>query len=268
MMLRHVAVAAALVVALASTMPTAGASRPSAAAVYVADFEAGDFSQVFSQQEKTEDRITLTTSTPLQGAYTALVKAGPSDDNVAGSGRSVRAEIVFRRFSSMFGGASLEGKETWVTWQQRLDSNFELAGWAIITQFHGGSGSPVFAIQANGPPPGKFFVFVRGGPVNGNRRVVRLQQRLLPGLRLRFKVYHRWSTGSSGRVRLWLNGVLKTTIVGPNLYAGYESRPYHKAGIYRNALATRDSEVWIDDVRWWLTDPGSRVHKPPVQVPG
>jgi chitodextrinase len=227
---------------------------PSPTPGYAADFETGDFSQVLSQQETTPDRITLTTSDPLEGSYTALAKVGSSD--YVASGR--RSEIYFRGVASMFGGASLEGKETWITWEERLDPNFELTGWAIITQFHGGSGSPVFAIEANGPSPGRLIAVVRGGPVNGNYQSAVLAEPVPLGMRLQFKVYHRWSTGSGGRVQVWLNGVLKATINGPNLYTGYESAPYHKAGIYRSSdvTLTRDSQVWIDSVRWWSSDPG------------
>jgi Polysaccharide lyase len=242
----------------------AGARPPRAAPVYVADFETGDFSQVVSQQETTPDRITLTTSAPLQGAYSELAKVGPGD-YVAGG---IRAEVTLPTFSALFAGASLEGKETWVTWDERLDPNFEVAGWAILTQFHGGEGSPVFAIQANGPPPGQLVVAVRGGPANGNRRVVRLQKPLQRGVRLQFKVYHRWSTGSRGHVRVWVNGRLKATIDGPNLYAGYENTPFQKAGIYRGGVnPTRESQAWIDDIRWSRSDPGASGRPPPMHTP-
>jgi chitodextrinase len=232
-----------------STPPPA----PTAAPVYTADFETGNFSQVASEQETTPDRITLTTSAPLQGAYTALAKVGP-DDYVASG---IRAEVAFRNLSTIFNGSSLEGKETWVTWDQRLDPNFELLGWAIVTQFHGGSGSPVFAIHANAASPSGLVAAVRGGPVNGNFRTHVLAATVPLGTHLRFKVYHRWSTGSGGRVQVWLNGVLKATIDGPNLYAGYETAPYQKAGIYRGGgQPTRESQAWFDNVRWWRSDPG------------
>jgi Polysaccharide lyase len=74
---------------------------------------------------------------------------------------------------------------------------------------------------------------------------------------LSFKVYHHWSTGSGGVVKVWLNGALKATISGPNLFIGYESTPYQKGGIYRSSSGiTRDSQLWIDNVRWSKSDPG------------
>ncbi len=239
---------------------SAALPRP-AAPVYVADFETGDFSQVISQQESTPDRITLATSSPLQGTYSALVKNGPSDANVAGSQTSLRAEMEFGTISrGFFGGGSLEGKDTWITWEQRLDPNWEIGQtWAVITQFLGatGSGWPMFAIQANGPAPGKLYAVVRGGPVSEDARAVVLADPLPLGQNLRFKVYHHWSTGSGGVVKVWINGVLKATITGPNLFIGYESTPYHKAGIYRSSTGiTRDSQLLIDNVRWWRSDPG------------
>jgi hypothetical protein len=242
---------------------------PSIAPVYAADFESGDFSQVISQQESTPDRITLATSNPLQGSYTALVKDGPSDSNVAGSQTSLRAEVVFGDISpGFFGGGSLEGKDTWITWDEMLESNWEIGQtWAIITQFLGSSGSgwPMFAIQANGPAPGKLVAVVRGGLVANNARVVRLQKPLQRGVILSFKVYHHWSIGSGGVVKIWLNGVLKATITGPNLFIGFESTPYQKGGIYRSSSGiTRDSQLWLDNVRWWKRDPGSVVRGGPA----
>jgi hypothetical protein len=219
---------------------------------YLADFETGNFSQVFSQQEVRHEAITLTSASPMQGDHMVSVNAGPAD---VGSG-NVRAEIVFERLADRFaGGGSLEGKSTWVTWEQRLDRSFEIASWCILTQFLGGAGSgwPMFAIEANGPAPGKLYAVVRGGQVSVNARArVVLASPVPLGTPMKFRIHHRWSTGSSGRVRVWLNGVLKATIRGPNLFTGHERTPYHKGGIYRAGRAvTRDSQAWIDNVRWW-----------------
>ena len=242
------------------------------APVYVADFETGDFSQVASQHEIRDEAITVTTTNPLQDTHTALVKAGPTDVGFGGSG-NVRAEILFEGLANRFsGGASLEGATTWVTWEQRLDPNFEVSGWCVLTQFLGGAGSgwPMFAIEANGPAPGKLYAVVRGGGVSvtEDARVV-LAKPVPRGTRLRFKVYHRWSTGSNGRVKVWVKGVLKAAIKGPNLFSGFESTPYHKAGIYRG-VATRESRVKIDDVRWWTSDwdPAAPAARGPARAPG
>ena len=224
--------------------------------VYGADFETGNFSQVRSRQESAPERITVTTSRPLQGDYSALVRVGPSDANVAGSQTSLRSEMDFASISQrFFGGGSLEGKDTWITWHEKLASDWEIGQtWAVIGQVLGpsGSGWPTFAIQANGPAPGRLVALVRGGPVADNARVVSLQKPLQLGVDLRFRVYHYWSTGSAGVVKVWLNGLLKATIKGPNLFIGYETTPYFKAGIYRSSTGiTRDSHLWVDQVRWW-----------------
>jgi len=224
--------------------------------VYWADFETGNLSQVRSEQQRTPDRITVTSSRPLQGDYSALVKVGPTDSNVAGSQSSLRSEMEFASISQRFlGGGSLEGKDTWITWDEKLDSDWEIGQtWAIIAQILGptGSGWPMFAIQVDGPAPGRLVAVVRGGPVADNPRVVSLQKTLQCGVNLRFMVRHHWSTGSGGVVRVWVNGVLKATIKGPNLFIGYENTPYFKAGIYRSRTGiTRDSQLWIDNVRWW-----------------
>ena len=159
-----------------------------------------------------------------------------------------------------FGGGSLEGKDTWISWNEKLDPNWEIGQtWAVITQFLGttGSGWPMFAIQANGPAPGKLYAVVRGGPVSETSQAAVIADSLPLGQTLSFKVYHHWSTGSGGVVKVWLNGALKATINGANLFIGYESTPYHKGGIYRSSSGiTRDSQLWIDNVRWSKSDPG------------
>lgn len=233
-----------------------GQIAPTPSPLYLADFETGDFSQVVSQQESSSGRIALTASDPLQGRYSALVKNGPADIGVAGAGSSLRTEIAFAFFADAFGG-SLEGKESWVTWEQKLDAAFQIASWCIITQFHGGTGSPVFAIEADPPAPdGVLYTVIRGGDVNANYRAIPIAKPVPRGMLMRFKVFHHWSTGPSGRVKVWLNDALVVDDQGPNLYKGHESGPHHKAGVYRSASGvTTDSQLLLDNVAWYTSDP-------------
>jgi hypothetical protein len=53
-----------------------------------ADFETADFSQVLNLQQIRSGRITLTTTNPLEGTYSALVRNGPGDYPVAGGQRT------------------------------------------------------------------------------------------------------------------------------------------------------------------------------------
>lgn len=232
-----------------------------AAPTYLADFETGDLSQVHSTgalQQSSSGRISVSTSGPLEGAYSALIKNSASDYPVA-SGQ--RTEINFGTISAFcFGGGSLQGKETWAEWKVRLDANFEItsSGFCIITQFHGGTGSPVFAIEAD-PPAGTGILYyvARGGAVNANYRTVQIANPVPKGQTLHFKVYRLWSTSGTGRSKLWLNGALAVDESGPNLYTGNESAPYHKGGIYRSSgLTTRESQLLYDGVRWYTSDPG------------
>jgi hypothetical protein len=235
--------------------PASPPTPPTIPSVYTADFETGDFSQVLLVSEITPGRITLTTNNPLEGAYSAYILNGSGDYPVQ-SGH--RTEITFRSFRDSFGGGSMQGIESWVTWEQYLDPNFEILTWCIITQFHGGSGSPVFAIEANGSSPAGLVAVVRGGSVNGNYRYSTLATPIPRGQHLRFKVYHLWSTGSDGVVKVWLDDVLKWTTNGPNLYVELETAPYQKGGIYRahDPLPSYDSFVLLDNIRWYDSDPG------------
>jgi hypothetical protein len=225
---------------------------------YVADFEAGNFSQVLSLQQSTGGRISIATGTDvLEGSYSALVRNSYPQDYPVAAGQ--RTEMVFGDVNQMvFGGGSLQGKETWCTWMERLASNFEItSSWCIITQFHGGTGSPVFAVEANGPSSaGVLYIVMRGGAPNAGYRQYQIAPTVPRGQTMSFKVYRLWSTSGSGRTKVWLNGALVVDDTGANLYVGGESAPYHKAGVYRSSgLTTIESRVTIDAVRWYKNDP-------------
>jgi Polysaccharide lyase len=241
---------------------------PTPPAAFVCDFEDGTLNAIPSQQESSANRIQLTTSNPLQGNYSALVTCGAQDQGVAGSGGSWRTEMAFNSLSSIFGGGSLVGKQTWVTWYARLMPGWAYGStWAVISQLLGtsGSGWPMFGLEANGPAPGKLMAIIRGGAVNVStqeglnpKAVMELINPLPIDTLLKVKVYHRWSTTSTGIVRVWINNVLRGEAFCPNLFIGFESTPYHKLGIYRSSSGSpADSSIKIDNIRWYTSDPGN-----------
>jgi hypothetical protein len=128
--------------------------------------------------------------------------------------------------------------------------------WYIIHQWHGGTGSPVFAIGAVTGQP--FSCTLRGGAVNGNVRNISIASSMPINTLLHFRAYRLWSTGSSGRTIVWVNGSEVVDDTGPNLYIGGESSPYQKCGIYRSHNTTPgvESQLLYDDVRWYRNDPG------------
>ncbi len=233
--------------------------------LFTADFEGGDFSQIVSQQEATPNQITLVNRVvggpALEGRYTARVENDASSQGVAGSGGNYRTEMNVGQFSKVFGGDSLEGKEMWVAWDVLLDPTFPTpSAWALVTQFHAGYGSPVFALTID--PHDRLVAEARGGPVlgpggAGNYRGAVLQNRVQRGVPIHVKVWIHWSTGSSGRIKVYLNGqlVASNALNGPNLVNGYENAPYMKCGVYRND-APSPSIDYFDNIRWATGEAG------------
>ncbi len=247
-------------ITVAGTVPP-----PASSAIYTATFETGDFSEVVSQQESSANRIVITSTAPLEGTKSVLLTCGPADAGVAGAGTSLRAEMMLPSFSPKYaGGGSMQGKTTWVTWDEKLMPGWIYgSGFTQICQFIQSSGTyyPHFQILANGPSPGIMYVVVRGGTPHATDDTARAVAMLNPfalNTKYSFKAYHKWSTGSDGVVKVWINGVLRATINGPNFWGGgYESTSYMKLGIYRSASGIAgDSQLMVDNVNWYTSDPG------------
>ena len=180
---------------------------------------------------------------------------------MAGSGGNYRTEMNVRGFSSMFGGRSLEGQDQWVAWDVLLDPSFPRpSGWAVITQFHGGYGSPVFGLAIDSSD--RLVAEARGGAIlgtggAGNYRQATLASRVPRGVSMHLKVWMHWSSGTSGRIKVFINGQLLASdaLNGPNLVIGYENAPYMKCGVYRSD-APSPSIAFFDNIRWAATEAG------------
>jgi hypothetical protein len=224
--------------------------------LFTAGFETGNFSEIVGRQESSPGRIGITTSVlsgaPLQGLYSVRVRNGAQDQGVAGSGGNYRTEMYVKRFGDVQGGGSLEGKELWIAWDMMVDPSFPTPdGWAILTQFHS-YGSPTVAFTVDRHD--RLLLEMRGGPLQsnghaGNYGAYVLQPSLTRGQRISVKIWIRWSTSSSGRAKVWINGALKQDLTRSNLVAGYEDKPYMKSGVYRND-APAESVVFFDQIRW------------------
>jgi hypothetical protein len=234
-------------------------SPPTSPAFYTADFEAGNFSEVTSNQAPT--RVVI--GEPLHGSKGVRVTCGPSDANQLYDGSPPRAEMQIKNIRDFFGG-NPEGRDTWITWYMKLLSGWDHGtsnSWAVLSQILGQTGTyfPAFSLYGVGPAPGTLYAIVRGGTPSptdhwSGKPVVNpipLDQLL------KLKVHHRWSTGASGLVEVFLNNQLRATFAGPNNWVGFETTLYQKGGIYRSANGiTRDSVMLYDYVRWFTSDPG------------
>lgn len=240
---------------------------PGITPIYTADFEDGTLNALYSQQEFDASRIAWV-GAPLALVGTGSVRFinGTIDNNVAGGHRT--ESIVQPKIStSFFGGGSLQGKETWISWKYLLDPNYEepLNAWGLITQFWTNgleTGSPCFALENPRITPNaraQLQVTIRGGTAAAsNTRSTIIQNPAVRGVMQKVKVYRLWSTSGTGRTKVWLNNALVLDDTGPNLAVGWEADPEHKCGIYRSASGiTRDSYLIVDDINYWPSDPGN-----------
>jgi len=234
---------------------------PSGNAIYTADFETGDFSQIVSQQESSSGRISLVTGISWGDNYTAKTLIGPTDQGVAGAGSSYRTEMLVKNIAQAYGFSSLQGRETTITWDMLIDPAFDLSSdpnsWLLFVQFWTPgleTGSPCLAINV---AQGQMYVTLRGGQVsNSHTRVVPLGAVPLDTL-LRWKVHHIWSTTTGGHVEVWRNDVKIVDDTQPNLASGYEAAVELKMGTYRSGVdpPVGDSYVLFDNINFWPSDP-------------
>lgn len=118
-------------------------------------------------------------------------------------------------------------------------------GWGrIYAQMHGGSGSPVWAIRHD--PSGALMLDLRGGPVDGNQRQVRLLPTIPRGQVVHAKLNVHVSAGRDGRTRVWINNRLVADEQGPNRYA--QSGGYFKSGGYGSE--PRNGPEWFRVGGW------------------
>lgn len=234
------------------------------ARIYTADFAAGDFSQVDSQQESSAGRISLVQPGLAGAKYAARFLCGTQDEGVAGSSGNLRTELEVQSFSPHLGGGSLQGKDVWVAWAFKLGAGFAApSGWVILTQFHAGHGSPTFALLMK--PDGNLYVVQRGGAyvdnggTSGNYKEALLLAQPARETEYRMVVYRRFSVNSDGATRVWLNrdtsDAPSVALSGPTLPIGYESATYQKCGMYGGQWSG-DNAQFISDIRWAATAAG------------
>lgn len=230
------------------------ASQPGASASstgWDGGFEDGTTSAWKNEQESSPERISLVkdvdgTGRALDGQWAARVLCGRQDQGVAGSGSSWRTELT----SSGTTTAAHAGTESWWSWDLYVGSDFAAppvqGGWAILTQFHGGTGSPVVAFEVD--YRNALLLRTRGGdPTSPTKKVTTMLSSVQRQHPYQIEMHANWSTGSDGRVRVWIDGALVADQSGPNLYDGHGA--YLKMGCYRSDSTVGDGTIWIDGIR-------------------
>ena len=246
MVLRQYGLASAVCALLLTACGGGGggtASGGAAGAAFFCSFETAPTDCNFSVQEKVPGRASII-GIGRDGGTALRLNTQPGDNNVANSGDMQRTDVYLAQAG---GGAPVvfnEGEEQWWAVSMMFPNDFVFPTWQNynLQGFHhtGSTGSGNFRVgfeRGAGLPssaPGALVFRGHGGPtVNGGSFVAPIGA---PQKNVWYDfVYHvKWSSGSDGFFRAWVNGVKKLEHSGPTLYAGQGT--YFKLANYHNPI--------------------------------
>ena len=242
------------------------------------NFDAQSTSQFTSQpgiqavQQSQEGRVTTENNVAGKAKAVRFKIKYPTDNGVAmsrPSGCSVGQGCAYGERSELrlsdAATNAYEGNDTWWGWRIYIPPNFptspDSVSFNIITQLHGSSGSPPFALGfVNSGGSNKLQLELRGGAVNQNRRVYNLGS-LKTDHWYTFVTHTKWSSGSNALMEVWvdkdINSSPTVTDVQPNRYSG--GGHYLKMGIYRGSHKPDTKESTLYHADWIVTDSKASV---------
>jgi hypothetical protein len=209
---------------VAVTTPGSGGSSDAA---FFCTFPTAPTDCGFRVQEKVPGRASVV-GFGRDGGTALRLHTEPGDNNVANSGDMQRTDL----YLAHAGGAPIvfnEGEEQWWAVSMMFPNDFVFPTWQNynLQGFHhtGSTGSGNFRVgfeRGAGLPttaPGVWVFRGHGGSENQTQFV---QPIGVPARNTWYDfVYHvKWSSGSGGFFRAWVNGVKKLDFSGPTLYAG------------------------------------------------
>lgn len=218
-----------------SAPPAPPAAPPQLPALFVGDFETGDFSQWSTVQEVADDRAQVLGAPVRQGSYAARFEVRDGDLVAAGE----RAEVLW-------GSSAIptlrEGEEHYIGWSTYFPADFpNTNGHSLFMQTHpSGTGFPPIEMRCDN---GQISIYVRGATPWATP--------LTRGAWHDFVVRAHWSADAGvGFVELWHNGqkVLSNHRAATLEKPGFDS--YLKLGYYRpSQLAIPTGVVYHDAMR-------------------
>ena len=188
-------------------------------------FEEQSRPKVLLGRAASSGRATLT-NVARDGATAIRLNTQPGDNNVFGSGSSERTDLSLSQAET----GCYQGAQQWWAHSIRFPDDYVIPPsggvwhWGIVFDFHHTGPSGQANLQIVSLPTG-LAIWVAGGSsvVNGPRDPGFQQAAIGPVVRNTWYdfVYNvRWSSGSDGFVRAWVNGDLKMAYHGPTLYSG------------------------------------------------
>ncbi len=192
-------------------------SSPSGSRQFFCTFQNSPGECGFNIQAKSNSRVSIV-SGGRDGSTAVKLRTLSGDSNIFGSGSSERADLSLSQGSTNCS----QGKEAWWAHSVMFPSDYvsPTDGFGVVMDFHhtGSSGQANFHVDAS-RWDGKLHFRGYGGSQDANEygtvigNVVKNQWYDF--------VYHvRWSSGSDGFMRAWVNGKKKLDHRGPTLYSG------------------------------------------------
>jgi len=217
------------------------------------DFRASWAECGFYEQSKSPNRASLVT---VAGMPAVRLRTVPGDNQVAGSGTAERNDLTLSQATT----DCSEGRVHWWAHSILFPDDFvvpySVAGewaWGTVFDFHqtGPTGQANFQIDAMPAPIGLRFR-VSAGPVvsDGSPGSPTREWPIGPIVRNVWYhfVYHiRWSSGSDGFIKAWINGALRLEHSGPTLYKGMGC--YLKLANYHTAFGQATSVIHARVIR-------------------
>jgi hypothetical protein len=171
----------------------------------------------FGIQAKDISRVSIV-GDGRDGSTAVRLETQPGDSNVFGSGTSERTDLSLSQGST----DCSQGKEAWWAHSTLFPSDYIAAtdGFGVVMDFHhtGSSGQANFHVDSSRWDGLLHFRGYGGSQDQGHYETV-----IGPVVKNQWYdfVYHvRWSSGSDGFMRAWVNGVKKLDHSGPTLYSG------------------------------------------------
>lgn len=221
-----------------TTASTPTAVAPSGSTTFNCSFANAARECGFGEQAKAAGRAILT-SVARDGGTAVMLRTFPGDSYVAGSGSAERNDLALSQGST---GCS-QGVTQWWSHSIRFPTEYVIPPsgsvwhWGAVFDFHHTGSTGQANLQIVSLPTGLAF-WVAGGSkvVNGPGDPGHHSAPIGPIVKNTWYdfVYNvKWSSGTDGFVKGWVNGVLKLNYKGPTLYSGQGC--YMKLANYHSA---------------------------------
>jgi hypothetical protein len=232
--------------ASSTTTPTTVAPSTSTGATFSCSFNNSPRECGFGEQAKASPRASLV-STAREGSTAVRLRTLPGDSNVYGSGSAERDDLALSQAAT----GCYQGATQWWSHSVRFPDDYIIPPsggtwhWGLVFNFHHTGSTGQANLQVVSLPTGLVF-WVAGGSrvVNGPGDPGHFAAKIGPIVKNTWYdfVYNvKWSSGTDGFIKGWVNGVLKLNYKGPTLYSGQGC--YLKLANYHSPLGSPVSVI-------------------------